>query len=64
MKRGGYIAWVNNDPFWHPTLASAQRRVNFARLRGKDTFIYRQCYAVNIAMDDGSLDDNIPSVPL
>jgi hypothetical protein len=41
MKRWGYVAWINDEHYWHPSLASAQRRINVARLHGKDTFIYR-----------------------
>jgi hypothetical protein len=41
MNHGGYIVWVNDEHYWHPTLESAQRRLNSARLHGKDTFIYR-----------------------
>ncbi len=39
MKKTGYLVWVNDDQFWHPTLGSAQKRSRRAKMTGNDTLI-------------------------
>ena len=39
MKKQSYLVWVNDDQFWHSTLAAAQKRSRLAEGRGKDTLI-------------------------
>ncbi|HEY3197375.1 MAG TPA: hypothetical protein VGJ57_05140 [Nitrospirales bacterium] len=39
MNKQGYLVWVNDNQFWHSSLAAAQKRSRLAEGRGKDTLI-------------------------
>jgi hypothetical protein len=37
MHTTGYLAWVNDQQYWHREFRAAQARVVLARFSGKDT---------------------------
>ena len=39
MRHTGYLAWINDEQYWHRTLRAAQARVVFAQESGKDTLV-------------------------
>jgi hypothetical protein len=39
MNKQGYLVWVNDNQFWHSSLAAARKRSRLAEGRGKDTLI-------------------------
>ena len=41
MHTTGYLAWINDDQYWHRTFRTAQARVVLAQLSGKDTVLRR-----------------------
>ena len=41
MHRVGYLAWINDEQYWHRTFRAAQARVVLAQFSGKDTVLRR-----------------------
>jgi hypothetical protein len=39
MHYTGYLAWINDDQYWHRDFRAAQARVVLAQFSGKDTLL-------------------------
>ena len=39
MHTIGYLAWINDEQYWHRTFRAAQARVVLAQFRGNDTVL-------------------------
>ncbi len=39
MHYTGYLAWINDEQYWHREFQAAKARVVLAQFRGKDTVL-------------------------
>jgi hypothetical protein len=39
MHTTGYLAWINDEQYWHREFRAAQARVVLAQFSGKDTLL-------------------------